>query len=141
MYFIQTAPGDGIYGFPLIGDPAGGVKAGFHYRGGDALTPATVERSVTDSERAQMRDVLAEWIPGLAGEHLEARVCMYTLTPDEHFVIDLLPGSAGRVAIAAGFSGHGFKFTPVVGEILADLALTGATDQPIDFLRASRFMT
>jgi sarcosine oxidase len=141
VYFIQTAPGDGIYGFPLIGDPAGGVKAGFHYRGGDALTPATVERSVTDAERAEMRDVLAEWIPGLAGEHVEARVCMYTLTPDEHFVIDLLPGSAGRVASAAGFSGHGFKFTPVVGEILADLALTGATDQPIDFLRASRFTT
>jgi sarcosine oxidase len=54
-------------------------------------------------------------------------------------VIDLLPGSAGRVAVAAGFSGHGFKFTPVVGEILADLALTGSTAQPVDFLRATRF--
>jgi sarcosine oxidase len=139
VYFIQTGPGDGIYGFPLIGDPAAGIKAGFHYRGGNAASPDTVDRNVSDSERAEMRDVLAEWIPDLAGEHVEARVCMYTMTPDEHFVIDLLPGSAGRVAVAAGFSGHGFKFTPVVGEILADLALTGSTAQPVDFLRATRF--
>jgi sarcosine oxidase len=139
VYFIQTGPGDGIYGFPLIGDPAAGIKAGFHYRGGNATSPDTVDRNVSDSERAEMRDVLAEWIPDLAGEHVEARVCMYTMTPDEHFVIDLLPGSAGRVAVAAGFSGHGFKFTPVVGEILADLALTGSTAQPVDFLRATRF--
>lgn len=139
VYFIQTGPGDGIYGFPLIGDPAGGIKAGFHYRGGDVANPDTVDRNVSDSERAEMRAVLAEWIPGLAGEHVAARVCMYTMTPDEHFVIDLLPGSTGRVTVAAGFSGHGFKFTPVVGEILADLALTGTTDHPIDFLRATRF--
>ncbi len=139
VYFIQTGPGDGIYGFPLIGDPAGGIKAGFHYRGGDAASPDTIDRNVSDSERAEMHAVLAEWIPRLAGEHVEARVCMYTMTPDEHFVIDVLPGSAGRVVIAAGFSGHGFKFTPVVGEILADLALTGTTDQPIDFLRSTRF--
>jgi sarcosine oxidase len=64
---------------------------------------------------------------------------MYTLTPDEHFVIDHLPGHEGRVVIAAGFSGHGFKFTPVVGEILADLALIGHTGLPIGFLSAQRF--
>jgi sarcosine oxidase len=139
VYFIQTGPGDGIYGFPLIGDPAGGIKAGFHYRGGDAASPDTIERSVSDYELAEMRAVLAERIPGLAGDHVQAQVCMYTMTPDEHFVIDLLPGCAGRVAVAAGFSGHGFKFTPVVGEILADLALTGATEHPVDFLRATRF--
>ncbi|MEP7021325.1 MAG: N-methyl-L-tryptophan oxidase [Pseudonocardiales bacterium] len=139
VYFIEMGPHDGIYGFPLIGDPSGGIKAGFHYRGGDVASPDTVERGVTAAERAEMRAALAARIPGLAGEHAEARVCMYTMTPDEHFVIDLLPASQGRVAIAAGFSGHGFKFSPVVGEILADLALTGATEHPIGFLGATRF--
>jgi sarcosine oxidase len=138
VYIFQTAPADVIYGVPLVGDPAGGVKVGFHHRGGDA-DPDTVDRTVSGAERQQMRALLAERIPGLAGEHVDARVCMYTMTPDEHFVIDLLPGSAGRVAVAAGFSGHGFKFTPVVGEILADLALHGVTGQPIGFLRAARF--
>jgi len=138
VYVFQTGPGDAIYGFPLIGDPANGVKVGFHYRGTD-VDPDTVDRAVSAAECEEMRALLAERIPGLAGEHVDARVCMYTLTPDEHFVIDLLPGSAGRVALAAGFSGHGFKFTPVVGEILADLALHGATEHPIGFLGASRF--
>jgi sarcosine oxidase len=138
VYFFQIGPGDGIYGFPLVGDPANGVKVGFHYRGGDG-DPDTLDREVSGAEREEMRALLAERIPGLAGEHVDARVCMYTLTPDEHFVIDLLPGSAGRVAVAAGFSGHGFKFTPVIGEILADLALYGATEHPIGFLAAARF--
>lgn len=138
VYVFQTGPGDAIYGFPLIGDPAGGVKVGFHYRGAD-VDPDTLDRTVSGAEREEMRALLAERIPGLAGEHVDARVCMYTLTPDEHFVIDLLPDSAGRVALAAGLSGHGFKFTPVVGEILADLALHGATEHPIGFLGATRF--
>jgi len=138
VYFFQIGPGDGIYGFPLVGDPANGVKVGFHYRGGDG-DPDTLDREVSGAEREEMRALLAERIPGLAGEHVDARVCMYTLTPDEHFVIDLLPGSAGRVAVAAGFSGHGFKFTPLIGEILADLALHGATEHPIGFLAAARF--
>jgi sarcosine oxidase len=138
VYIFQTAPGDVIYGAPVVGDPAAGVKVGFHYRGG-AADPNTIDRAVSAAEREEMRTLLAERIPGLAGEHVDAKVCMYTLTPDEHFVIDLLPGSGGRVAIACGFSGHGFKFTPVVGEVLADLALTGATEQPIGFLRATRF--
>ena len=138
VYIFQTDPGDVIYGCPPVGDPANGVKVGFHYRGGDAH-PDEIDREVSTAEREEMRALLAERIPGLAGEHLDARVCMYTMTPDEHFVIDLLPGSAGRVAIAAGFSGHGFKFTPVVGEILADLALHGRTEHSIGFLAASRF--
>jgi sarcosine oxidase len=138
VYIFQTDPEDVIYGCPRVGEPADGIKVGFHYRGGDT-DPDLIDRTVSAAESQQMRDLLADRIPGLARDYVEARVCMYTLTPDEHFVIDVLPGSAGRVAVAAGFSGHGFKFTPVVGEILADLALTGTTEQPIDFLRATRF--
>jgi sarcosine oxidase len=86
-----------------------------------------------------MRGVLAERIPALAGRCVASAVCLYTMTPDEHFVIGHLPRSEGRVSIAAGFSGHGFKFVPVVGEILADLAIDGATDAPIALFDPTRF--
>ncbi len=138
VYVYETSDRDAIYGFPWVGDPRDGVKAGFHYRGGD-VDPDTVDRDVSPAERDEMRAALADRIPGLAGRHLASKVCMYTLTPDEHFVIDHLPGHGGRVVVAAGFSGHGFKFTPVVGEILADLAQHGHTDLPIEFLSAQRF--
>jgi len=67
------------------------------------------------------------------------KTCLYTNTPDENFVLDFLPGYNQQVVIAAGFSGHGFKFVSVVGEIMADLAQQGKTDLPIGFLNASRF--
>jgi sarcosine oxidase len=63
---------------------------------------------------------------------------MYTMSPDEHFVVDHLPGHS-NVVIACGFSGHGFKFTPVVGEVLSDLACTGRTPHPVGFLGLARF--
>lgn len=138
VYIFQTGPGDEIYGFPLVGASTAGVKVGFHHRGQD-VDPDLVDRFVSAAEETEMRELLAERIPGLAGAHVQAKVCLYTLTPDEHFVIDLVPGTRGRVCVAAGFSGHGFKFTPVVGEILADLALTGATTLPVGFLGAGRF--
>lgn len=138
VYVYETGARDALYGFPWVDDPGGGVKAGFHYRGGD-VDPDAIDRGVGAREREEMRAALAERIPGLAGAHLATKVCMYTLTPDEHFVIDHLAGHADRVIVAAGFSGHGFKFTPVVGEILADLALHGHTDLPIGFLSAQRF--
>jgi sarcosine oxidase len=64
---------------------------------------------------------------------------MYTNTPDENFILDFVPGYAKEVAVATGFSGHGFKFASVVGEIMADLAMKGSTAQPIGFLNAKRF--
>ena len=67
------------------------------------------------------------------------KICMYTNSPDEHFIIDFLPGYDKDVIIATGFSGHGFKFASVVGEILSDLCTNGATGLPVDFLRVNRF--
>ena len=67
------------------------------------------------------------------------KTCLYTNTPDENFILDHLPGYDKAVVIAAGFSGHGFKFVSIVGEIMADLAMKGSTTQPISFLNASRF--
>ena len=66
------------------------------------------------------------------------KACMYTSTPDRHFVVDHYPDS-DRVVVACGFSGHGFKFASVIGEALADLAVEGRTELPIGFLRLARF--
>ena len=140
VFVYQIAPGDAIYGFPWVDDPGSGVKIGFHYRGDD-VDADDIERTVSAEEEEELRAVLVERIPSLAGPHVRSVVCMYTLTADEHFVIDHLPGADGRVVVAAGFSGHGFKFTPVVGEILADLALLGRSGLPIEFLSAGRFRT
>jgi sarcosine oxidase len=124
------------YGFPAH-EAGRGVKTAF-FRMGQETTPDTIDRTVHPAEVERMRAALAAHVPALAGPLLDARTCMYTNTPDEHFVIAALPGSP-QVAIAAGFSGHGFKFAPVVGEILADLALDGGTPQPIDLFDPARF--
>jgi sarcosine oxidase len=77
-------------------------------------------------------------MPKGAGSCTQATTCLYSNTPDEHFVIDRVPGMEDRACMAWGFSGHGFKFVSVVGEILADLAIDGRTAHPIGFLSASR---
>ena len=64
---------------------------------------------------------------------------MYTMSPDEHFIVDRHPANAD-VVYAAGFSGHGFKFAPVIGSALADLAMHGTTHEPVEFLSAARFV-
>ena len=84
-----------------------------------------------------MRQFLRQRLPGVSGEYQDAATCVYTLTPDRHFLIDRHP-DASRVVLAAGFSGHGFKFAPAVGAILADLALEGKTVWPIDLFRLDR---
>ena len=77
-------------------------------------------------------------MPGAAAKFQEAKPCMYSLTSDSHFVIDRHPGH-GNVVLCGGFSGHGFKFAPVIGEIAADLALDGGSRHQIDFLSLKRF--
>ena len=85
-----------------------------------------------------VRAFLDAYMPGKVGRMTKGQVCMYTLTPDKHFVIDLHPRFP-QVAVACGFSGHGFKFASVVGEILADLAERGRTEHPIGMFGAGRF--
>ena len=79
-----------------------------------------------------------EFFPKFKAKLSRHTTCMYTMTPDEHFVVDIHPNYSS-VVIAAGFSGHGFKFSSVIGEILSDLAIEGITSQPIDFLGLNRF--
>jgi sarcosine oxidase len=126
-----------FYGFPAHEDPGRGVKVAFSLRL-TACTPDTIERGVDEAEIAVMRAHLARCIPSLAGRCIAARTCMYTNTPDLHFVIGPHPAARACV-VACGFSGHGYKFASVVGEILADLSIDGTTPHPIDLFAPERF--
>src|SRR5205823_2328263 len=114
-----------------------GVKFGRHDIG-EVCTPRTIRRDIGDGEIEQLRDVLDRYLPGAAGPLKWAFTCMYTMTPDHHFILDRHPRHE-RVVYGCGFSGHGFKFASVIGEVLADLAIDGRTRHPIDFLSAARF--
>jgi sarcosine oxidase len=129
IFINENAHGMQIYGFPAIDGPDGGVKVAF-FRKGQVCTPDTIDRVVHPGEIAAMRDRVTELLPALAGECVHSATCMYSNTTDEHFVITRHPDYA-NVTVACGFSGHGFKFVPVVGEIVADLATTGTTAHPI----------
>jgi sarcosine oxidase len=100
--------------------------------------PEELERTVSRREMDLAHAALASWAPGAAGAHLRSVACMYTMTPDEHFIIGHHPGAPGAV-VAGGFSGHGFKFSSVVGEILADLVTHGSTAHPIALFDPNRF--
>lgn len=128
-----------LYGFPSFGLKAEGAKVAF-FRKGTACTPETIDRNIYEDEVNMMRHYLSQGIPQLNGRFLQGKTCMYTNTPDEHFVISLHP-EYPQIAIAAGFSGHGFKFASVVGEILADLVIEGKTNHSIDLFTPQRFAT
>ena len=122
VYLWEAEAGERmLYGFPLVGPPSEGVKVALH--GSDEIcTPDTVVRQIQPSDELAIRERLAGTLPLLAGRLLRAETCLYTMTPDEHFVIDSHP-EYPQVTLAAGFSGHGFKFASVMGEVLGDLAL------------------
>jgi sarcosine oxidase len=135
IFIWEPDDGNMFYGFPAQDDR--GVKTAFFRAGGVPTTPETIDREVHHEEIDFIRGYLAEYVPDLAGRCLDARACMYTNTPDEHFVISLHPTDP-QVAVACGFSGHGYKFCSVVGEILADLATEGTTRHPIDLFSPAR---
>ncbi|HET6886066.1 MAG TPA: N-methyl-L-tryptophan oxidase [Rubrobacteraceae bacterium] len=136
IFIWEPDDGNMFYGFPAQDDDRG-VKAAFFRAGGSPTDPETIDREVREEEADFLRGYLAEHVPELAGRCLDARACMYTNTPDEHFVISLHPEHP-QVAVACGFSGHGYKFCSVVGEILADLATEGSTPHPIDLFSPAR---
>jgi sarcosine oxidase len=116
---------------------ADGLKTARHYGAPELRDPSEIERTVSADDEETIRRFLRDHLPAADGPVRKASVCIYTLTPDRHFLIDVHPAYS-QVAFAAGFSGHGFKFASVVGEILADLAESGRTDQPIEMFRLSR---
>lgn len=129
--------GPPVYGFPAIDGLGGGVKVAVH--GSDMVcSPETVDRTIHESDLRRTIDAVKLRIPALEGPVLHAKTCLYTMTPDEHFVIGPHP-RFNSCTIACGFSGHGFKFSSVVGEVLADLAIDGSTRHPIALFSPLRF--
>ena len=117
VFVWEWKPGWAFYGFPDVGD---GFKVAVHHHG-EPTTPDTVDRGLRPDDEEAIRELVRRFFPAGDGELREFAVCLYTNTPDEHFVIDRLPDDE-RVLVASPCSGHGFKFAPAVGEILADLA-------------------
>lgn len=136
IYIWEFEDESQLYGFPAQPGPPGGVKVAF-FRAGEPTTPETIDRSLRPAELAEMRAALAEHLPDLNGPLLASATCMYTTTPDQHFVIGAHPSQPGLI-VASPCSGHGFKFASVVGEILADLAIDGATRHPIGLFDPQR---
>lgn len=133
---------------PSVGGPAGGLlygfpalpghsqlKAAWHVPGAEILPYSTAPAEL--SELADAGRALASLLPGITGAAARAAACQYTMSPDGHFLLDRHPSGARGVA-AAGLSGHGFKFAPVLGQALAEMALDGGTSLPVDFLAARR---
>ena len=133
--FVFEEGEDVFYGFPAIDER--GVKLGLMHHPGDTVDPDAVPPA-EPGETASLHAFLERRLPDAAGELLEAQACLFTMAPDEAFVLDLHP-DAPNVVIVSACSGHGFKFASVVGEIAADLAESGATPHSIDFLRYARF--
>lgn len=134
--FNLEVPEGRYYGFPVFEVP--GFKFGrYHHRGG-TVDPDQMEREPMPDDERVLREFAERYFPTGAGETMRLKTCLFTNTPDEDFVLDTLSDHP-EVVVGAGFSGHGFKFAPVVGEILADLALEGETDHDIGMFSLDRF--
>ena len=124
IFICESSPDWMWYGFPDLGD---GVKVAVHHHG-QRCDPESVDRRVAPEEIERVRWALDKYLPAANGALIDTTVCLYTNTPDGHFILDTHPESPA-VILASPCSGHGFKFAPVIGEILADLAM----DQPPRF--------
>jgi sarcosine oxidase len=120
--FILTVEEGDFYGFPLYEHP--GFKVGGPHFARESVDPNDLDRTPSRKQAKALGDFLARYIPDAASEPLSMKGCLYTVTPDEHFVIDTLP-DAPQVTVISACSGHGYKFCSVLGEVAADLALTG----------------
>jgi len=134
IYICEHEPRRFFYGFPDLGD---GVKIGVHHEGAGA-DPDNLDRIVKESEIDLARRLLESFLPRAAGRLKSLAVCMYTNTPDEHFVLDFHP-KYPQVLIVSPCSGHGFKFSPVIGEIAANLVTGQPTRFDLSLFRLSRF--
>ena len=128
--------GEHFYGFPVFGVP--GFKVGRFDHFGAGGDPDAISREPTLEDEEPLRAFAQRYFPDGAGPTLALATCLFEPSPDEHFLVDRHPDAASAV-LGAGFSGHGFKFCSVVGEILADLVLDGGTRHDIGFLRLARF--
>jgi sarcosine oxidase len=134
--FLLESPLGQHYGFPPW--RGGLLKIAKHHHRNETVDPDNVDRVVAADDEALIRPAVSQYIPAAAGPLRLAKTCLYTMTPDRDFLIDRLPG-APNIVVASPCSGHGFKFAPVVGEILADLATEDGTGHDISRFRLGRF--
>lgn len=136
--FNMEAPEGRFYGFPVYGVP--GFKIGKYHHRREPVDPDRMDRVCHSEDEEVLRAGIRRYFPDADGQTLDMKACLFTNSPDEHFILDLHPGHP-QVAIAAGFSGHGYKFCSVVGEIMADLALGARISFDITLFRLARFQT
>jgi sarcosine oxidase len=134
--FNVDVPEGRFYGLPVAGVP--GVKIGRYHHLGEQGSPDELRAPPDARDEAVLRLFLDRYLPDAAGPVLSLRTCLFTNTPDEHFVLDLHPDEP-RVVLASPCSGHGFKFASVIGEIVADLATEGTTRHEIERFRLARW--
>jgi sarcosine oxidase len=134
--FNLDAPEGHFYGFPIFGPS--GFKIGKYHHRHESVDPDRMDRDCHPEDEAVLREGIQTYFPDADGPTLAMKTCLFTNSPDEHFIIDRHP-TLPQVALAAGFSGHGFKFCSVVGEILAELAIDGASRHDLTLFRLSRF--
>jgi sarcosine oxidase len=137
IFIWEDPAGESLYGFPTR-PGAPDVKVAF-FRRPNGCDPDRVDRTVHAEEVAEISRYVGTRLPALS-RHSRAVTCMYTLTADGHFVLGAHPDRP-EVVVAGGFSGHGFKFAPVIGEVLADLVLTGRTDHDLSMFDPARTPT
>jgi sarcosine oxidase len=135
VFNLQVEEGR-YYGLPIFGVP--GFKLGRYHHLEERTEADEVDRECHPRDEAILRAFAERYFPKGNGPTMALRACLFTNSPDEHFILDLLPESP-RVVVAAGFSGHGYKFCSVIGEILADLAEHGATRHDVELFRLARF--
>jgi sarcosine oxidase len=135
VFLLDTEEGS-HYGFPVHDVPGFKIARYHHLR--EPIDPDDADRSTRPNDEAILRAFVARHFPDGAGPTLMLKACIFTNSPDEHFLIDRLP-DAPQVGIAAGFSGHGYKFCGLVGEVMADLAMDGRTRHDIGLFRLARF--
>lgn len=134
--FFADVPTGVYYGFPSI--DSGGFKIG-RYDNGDDIDPAYYNKEFGTYEKDELdiRGFMSQYMEKANGSLNVGKTCLFTNTPDENFIIDKHP-KHDHVAIAAGFSGHGYKFSSAVGEVLSELVTVGETKQDISLFRATR---
>ena len=130
----ERPDGNRFYTKPDLGD---GVKIGMHH-GGLEMTIDSVDRRISETEDALIYDLLRRFVPFAKGHPLDRAVCIYTNTPDRHFVVDRHPEEPD-ILILSPCSGHGFKFASVLGEVAADLIITGTSSFDLSTFALSRF--
>ncbi|MEO1980777.1 MAG: N-methyl-L-tryptophan oxidase [Fuerstiella sp.] len=133
--FFYETNGGCFYGFPDSEEC--GVKVGEHSGGTEVTDPLVDSREEEAGDTQRIQQFLRTCLPGVSANRIRHDVCFYTMTPDEHFIVDQHP-EYGSVCFAAGLSGHGFKFTPVLGQVLAELTLDQRSSIDVDFLRLDR---